>query len=359
MDERLEQLTNQILATKKITQEALEKKVAEKLSSLGGLISEEGALHIVANDLGIALGTTPAPTSKLKDVLAGMKNVSVIVKVLRKYELRTFGQDGKGKVGSLFVGDETGFMRLTFWNDKTTYFETIAEGDVVEIQSAYSKENNDRVELHMGNTSHCIVNPEGKTVTVKERAAPEETPIKKIGDIDENDTFVQILATIVQAFPPRYFERTIDGKSTTNYVMNIQIDDESGNLRATLWKEQLLALLKKTDEEVLAMQDNADAWKAITDDLLGTIISARARVKINEQFNTKELVLYNVNPEPKPPLTASNAAEQSKTSAVTDSATTQKPKKEDQTPSPEQVTEELIGDDDEELLSIDDIDELD
>ncbi len=355
MDERLKQITAQILATGKITKEELDKKVEEKLESLGGLISQEGAVHIIANDLGVSLGSAPTQMSKLKDVLAGMRNVTVLAKVLRKYEQRTFGQDGKGKVGSLFIGDETGFMRLTFWNEKTDYLTKINEGDIIEVQSAYSKENNNRVELHMGNSSHCIINPEGKTVVVKERMSEAETPTKKIEDIADTDTFVQILATIVQVFDPRYFERTSNGKTTTNYVMNILLDDNTGNMRATLWKEQLQVLLSKSDDEILQLQDDADSWENIKTDLLGRIISARARVKINEQYNTKELVLYNVNLNPKPPEnkstkeTLEKTPVQKKESSPSDTTS-------DDVPTPEAVTEELIGDDDEELLSIEDID---
>ncbi|MCF7798742.1 hypothetical protein K9M74_02460 [Candidatus Woesearchaeota archaeon] len=386
MDERLKQITTQILASGKITEEELKTKVDEKLKSLGGLISEEGAVHIIANDLGVSLGSAPAQTVKLKDVLAGMRNVTTLVKVLRKYEVRMFGQDGKGQVGSLFVGDDSGFMRLTFWNDKTDYLAKVNEGDILEVQSAYSKENNDRIELHMGNASHIIVNPEGKTVDVPLRAAQQEAPNKKIGDIADSDTFVQVLGTIVQAFDPRYFERTTDGKTTTNYVMNLLLDDQTGNMRATVWKEQLQTLLTLSDEEILKIRDDADSWEQIKTDLLGRIIGARARVKINEQYNTKELVLYNIEANPKPPETTQETPDTtgSQKESLEATSTSEKDKevkpdvavkntkqdasedksKQEETPpavkeelpTAENVTEELIGDEDEELLSIDDID---
>lgn len=378
MDERLKQITNQILASGKITQEELTQKIEEKLKSLGGLISEEGAVHIIANDLGLSLGSAPAQSVKLKDVLAGMRNVTVLAKVLRKYEARTFGEDNKGKVGNLFIGDDSGFMRLTFWNDKTEYHEKIQEGDVIEVQSAYSKENNGRVELHMGNTSHVIINPEGKTVDVKERTMQTEAPRKKIGDIADDDTFVYVLGTIVQAFDPRYFERTINGQPTTNYVMNILLDDNTGNIRSTIWKEQLQSLLDKKDEEILAIREDTEAWEQIKTDLLGQIIEARARVKTNEQYNTKELVLYNIKRDPQPPTSedddsyqTSNTVKQDEPQkkdfskeATTDSSSSsseESPAKKtasttEDVPSVEEVTEEMVDDTDEELLSIDDID---
>jgi ssDNA-binding replication factor A large subunit len=164
----MEQLVQKILETGKITKADLDEKVQGKLNSLGGLISEEGALHIIANELGVQLESTPSASQvKVQDVSAGMRNVQILVKVIKKYELRTFGPDGSGKVASAYVGDETGALRLTFWNDKTTFFDQINEGDVLDIQNAYSRENNSRVEIHMGNNSNCAINPEGKSVETK------------------------------------------------------------------------------------------------------------------------------------------------------------------------------------------------
>ncbi len=373
----MEQLVQKILETGKITKADLDEKVQGKLNSLGGLISEEGALHIIANELGVPLSSTPAAADvKVKDVTAGMRNVSVLVKVLKKYELRTFGPDGSGKVASAYVGDETGALRLTFWNDKTSYFDTFNEGDVVEVQQAYSRENNNRVELHMGNSSNCVINPEGKTVEVQNRA-PTENPEKKLQDISEEDSFVQITATIVQVYDPRFFpvdpttnKRVADdqltGNESYNYVMNIFLDDSTSNMRATLWKEQIQQLLDMSHEEIIAVKDDSQKMEEIKTDLLGRIISARARVKKNEAYNNIELVLYGVNPNPQPKTASApssspvvEAKEEIKKEEVVVATTSTAAS----TPAVEapmttsSVSEELLEDGDEELLSIDDLDD--
>lgn len=379
----MEQLVQKILETGKITKADLEEKVQGKLDSLGGLISEEGALHIIANELGISMNSTPSSDVKVQDVTAGMRSVTVLVKVLKKYELRTFGPEGNGKVASAYVGDETGALRLTFWNDKTDYFDKLQEGDVVEVQQAYSRENNSRVELHMGNASHCVINPAGKSVETQSRT-PTENPEKKLQDINEDDAFVNITATIVQVYDPRFFavdphtnkrvhDDELTGNETYNYVMNIFLDDSTHNMRASLWKEQIQQLLDMSDEEILAIKDDQDKLEEIKTDLLGRIISARARVKKNEAYNNLELVLYGVNPNPKAPTSTSSSTETSKSapeSVVKKEApvvekAVETPAKEapvavasESFDSTSDVTEELLGDDDEELLSIDDIDDM-
>jgi hypothetical protein len=140
--------------------------------------------------------------------------------------------------------------------------------------------------------------------------------------------------------------------------MNIFLDDSTSNLRASLWKEQIQQLLDMSNEEILAIKDNTDKLEEIKTDLLGRIISARARVKKNEAYNNLELVLYGVNPNPKPSTSPSTPSVEEKKEtpqvapvqeAVVAASVAEV--------SASTVTEELLGDDDEELLSIDDIDD--
>lgn len=380
--DNISQLIEKITASNKISEEDLKRKIKEKMDSLGSLISEEGAAHIIANELGVALHSAAAAAeTKLNELHSSMKNVTVLVKVLKKYDIRTFGEDGK--VGNLFVGDETGFSRITFWNDKTKYLEGIQEGDILLIQNAYTKENNGRIEIHMGNSSNCVVNPKGRTVEVKERQESQaEAQEKKLQDITDKDTFVNITATIVQVYDPRFFESCPvckkrmreesgvfacpeHGNQTPsyNYVMNLFLDDGSDNMRATLWKEQILQLFKKTEDDILAIKDDSDKLEEAKTDLLGKIIRARARVRVNEQYNNKELVLYQIDMDPNPlnselkqEKTVSNEGiAEAKKETVAETKTSSESKAEELTES--NVSEELFNEDDEELLSIDDLEE--
>ncbi|MFP4118451.1 MAG: OB-fold nucleic acid binding domain-containing protein [Candidatus Woesearchaeota archaeon] len=390
MTEDIEQLKNKIVESGSLTKDQVEDKLKEKLSSLGGLISEEGALHIIANENGIKLGKSPSSELKLKDVLTGMRNVTVVAKVLRKYEPRTFGQNNDGKVASLFMGDDTGFMRLTFWNDKVeNIFNKISENDVLEVQHAYSRENNGYVELHMGNSSNCIINPEGKTVTVKERSSTsQDTPEKKLKDVTENDDRLAVTATIVQAYDPRFFESCPEcGKRlqtegekyvcrqhgeqepTYNYVMNIFLDDGTDNMRGTVWKRQVNQLLAMEEEAVIKLKDDKDRLEEVKTDLLGTIIKAKGRVKKNTVYNNLELVLFEIDVNPDPNKIAAEESKQQASTDKTDTSsqtrsspeekqesTTQKTESTAKKQSDNSLSEESLADDDD-LPSIDDIDE--
>ena len=361
------EIIQQILDSGKITQEELDKKIDEKMKALSGLISQEGAAHIVAGELGIQTDRTASSNAevKLKDLTPTMKSVHVFGKVLKKYELRIFGEDHAGKVGSLLMGDETGLSRLTFWNDKCQYFDEIQEGDIIEVQNAYAKENNGRVELHMGNSSNCILNPEGKSIVVAQKQEYKEE-IKRIKEITANDTYVDVMATIVQVYDPRFFETcptcnkrmqiANEGKFSCaehglqepafNYVMNIFLDDGSDNIRATLWKEQIQQLLNLSDEEIIKLKDDASKIEEIKNDLLGKIVKIRAKVKNNEAFNQLELVIYKIDSNPQPieekPIISTPNKESKKAS-------------EEAPQSQSSTTEEMMGE--EEIFDIEDLED--
>src|SRR3989338_7421691 len=91
-----------------LTKQVLEAKIQAKLDSLSVFISKEGAAHIIAHELGVKLFEQFTGQLKIKNILAGMRTVETLGKVLQVYEIREFKTDKReGKVGSFLLGDET------------------------------------------------------------------------------------------------------------------------------------------------------------------------------------------------------------------------------------------------------------
>ncbi len=298
-----------------LSEEEIRKKISDKVSQLYGLVSEEGAAHIIANEYGIKVFDVSGEL-KLKDVLIGMKSVDVVGKVTRKYELREFNTEKrKGKVANLMIADETASMRVVFWNDKTDDFTQIKEDDVIKIKGAYVRDNMGRKELHLGDNSKLIINPEGIVINAKEKKDYDK---KHISELTEGMT-AEILGTIVQVFDIRFFEvcpncnkrlRLKEDqfaceehgviKPKYNYVMNVFLDDGTGNIRVTLWKQQTQRLLKQDDEAVLILKEFPDKYEHFKTDLLGEQIKVLGTVKNNLSGRvefTADLVFVDLNPE--------------------------------------------------------------
>jgi len=198
----LPEIIAKIKETTSLSDAEIKQKIRQKLDTLSGLISEEGAAHIIANELGVKLIQLSGPL-QVKNVLAGMRNVEVSGKVLRKYELREFAKDGReGKVASFIIGDETGVIRIVLWNEQADHFNTLKEGDIVKILSGYVRENNGRKEIQLNQNSRLILNPKDVTINIINR----ESVRKQISGLVETDADVEVLATIVQVYDLRFFE---------------------------------------------------------------------------------------------------------------------------------------------------------
>lgn len=300
-----------------LSQEDVEAKINDKLKQLSGLVSKEGAAHIIANELGVKL---VEPGGKIKDIYAGMRNVEVNAKVQQVYEVRDFSrQDGStGKVGNFLVGDETGVMRVVCWGDKTDIIPDLEPGKIVRLIGGLCRENQGRCEIHLGENSRCVMNPNGIEIgEVKQKK--QETIRKEIKDLAENDENIEILGTIVQVFDPRFYEvcpecnkRIKDnngefaclkhGKVNPDYayVANVFLDDGTENIRCVLFRKQAEMLFNKSPEEMQAFRTSPESFEALKTEMLGNIVKLVGRVKKNDFFDRLEFTAQLVFPEPDP-----------------------------------------------------------
>jgi len=311
----IKDIISKIVTHSGMTESEVQQKIKAKIEQLYGLVSEEGAAHIIANEFGIKLFEVSGDL-KIKDIMIGMKSVDINGKVLRKYELREFNTEKrKGKVANLMIGDETGTVRVVFWNDKTNDFTQIKEEDILKIKGAYVRDNSGRKELHLGDNSHIIINPANITINTRER---KEYAKKHIKDL-EDGVSAEIVGTILQVFDVKFFEvcpkcnkrlRLRDDQFACdehgvqqpiyNYVLNVYLDDGTGNIRTIFWKQQSQRLLKLTDKEFDLIRINPESFEKYKTDMLGVQIkvlgSAKNTIMNRLEFNA-EIVFTDLNPE--------------------------------------------------------------
>lgn len=314
----LEQIIQRITESKGISEDEVKEKIDQKLKQLSGLISKEGAAHIIANELGVKLFETSGKM-QIKSVCAGMRNVDVLGKVVEKYEVRQFESSrGPGKVGSILLGDETGIIRVVFWNDQADKLENINKDDTLKLQSGYVRENNNRIEIQLNDRSKVMVNPPGEKVeSVKSRQAASSR--KSINELDEQDQNVEILGTVVQVFDPRFFEvcpecgkraRSKDDgfycdthqkvEPNYSYVLNAFLDDGTENIRAVFFRNQAERLCGLSQDEFLKIKDTPSTFETVKTELLGNIVKLIGRVTKNQMFDRFEFIVNQVYSEVDP-----------------------------------------------------------
>lgn len=171
-----------------------------------------------------------ASSQKIKNIKDGMGDLNLTGKVLEVSEIRTFQRkDGSGgKVGNLLIGDETGTLRVTLWDEKTDFLNQLEYGDTVELINAYARENafTQKVELQIGNRS--IIRKSEKQVEYEEVLTP-------VADIKADMNNVNISGRVLDISEVRTFEKK-DGSA--GRVANVLLGDSTGKIRLTIWDEK-------------------------------------------------------------------------------------------------------------------------
>ena len=165
----------------------------------------------------------------IADITADMYNINIFGKVLEISEVRTFEKkDGSpGRVGNLLLGDATGKIRVSLWDEKTDILEEVNIDETVEVLHAYSQENtfSQQVELNLG--ARGVIRKSGKTVEYREK-------FTDIADIIPGKSY-SVQGKVSEIGDLREFERE-DG--TESAVSNLELKDETGSIKLTLWGDQ-------------------------------------------------------------------------------------------------------------------------
>ena len=297
----------------------IEDRVEKKLKQLSGLISKEGAAHIVANELGVKIFEPLSGRLQIKNILTGMRYVETVGKVLQVYELREFANETRsGKVASVLIGDETGAIRVVLWGSQADNVTNLGRGFIVKIIGGYVRESNGRKEIHLNDRSQLIINPKGESIN----EVAVEAGIgnrKEIKNISETDNEVELLGTIVQVFDIRYYEIcprcSKRAKQTTElfvcsehgnvipayaYVLNTILDDGTETIRCVFFRNQVEKLLNMSQEQVLKFKQEPAEFEAVKNELPGTMAKLNGRVNKNSLFDRLEFIVQHVDINPNP-----------------------------------------------------------
>ena len=170
--------------------------------------------------------TTRTEPLKISEVRADMGDIHILARVLDPGTVREFSRrDGSvGLVRSVILGDSSGKIRLTLWNEKAEI--DLAEGDALEVTNALSRERYGSVEVQAG--GYSVVKKSDVPVEYQEKMT--QVSDLAAGSICSISGFVSGLGEV------REFERD-DG--TVGRVANIYVSDGTGRVRVALWNDQV------------------------------------------------------------------------------------------------------------------------
>ncbi len=153
-----EALADELLRSRpELTREELTKRIAEKKETIGaGYLTDQGALFLVAGELGVSLQRTISSDLSLKDLHVGANDITVVARVLGIYPVSTYQKKdgGSGRYRRLTLFDNDRSARLTVWDEKVDDPERL--GLTIEapvrVVNGYVKQGLDgKPNLNLGN----------------------------------------------------------------------------------------------------------------------------------------------------------------------------------------------------------------
>ena len=302
LNQTYDEIIQKIVDSTSLPRQEIEDKIQKKVDSLQGMVSKDGAAHIIGNELKVKLVDFSPRKLKIEEIIPGMNAITLTAKVINISPVRDFqSKNRSGKVVSLLIADETGSLRMVIWDETIiSKISQLSENDIIKLQNGYSKDNNGFKEIHLGNRSQLIINPEDEKIG--EVKLQIKSTRKNIMDLKDNE-FAELVGTVVQVFEPRTYDACPECNKKVflegeNYIcemhgkiipkkspiLNIFFDDGSSNIRAVLFRENAESLIK----------NNLDNFEELKKDLLGKQLIISGRAVRNLMFDRTEFTINSV-----------------------------------------------------------------
>ena len=244
---------NKIIEDTGLTRKEIQNLVGDKKNELKGLISEEGALFIIAKELGVDIKSENKELLKdidisITDITQNMKNMTLFGRIKEIYNTNNFKKnDGtNGFVGSFLLHDSTGDARIVLWDDQVKIFNepNFENNELVKIINGNAKKGRyGDIEIHVGRYGKVILSPDD----VDYKKYPKISfKLININDINLNLKSILLEGKVIQISPIREFIKKDGGSGRVN---SLTLLDSTGSIRITFWNEDIekLSTLKVND----------------------------------------------------------------------------------------------------------------
>ena len=223
-----------------LTREDVERMIQSKKKSAGGLLTDDGAAHIVAVELGIKLFDVEEFKTgvTIKDLVGNLDDVSVTGRVLVVFPVKSFiRSDGsEGKVSRLLITDKTGVISVVLWDEKaiTVSHNQLSSNHIVRISHGYVRRGLDNeLELNVGKNGSVTVSPPGVNASDYPEA---ESFFKKISELNVRDKYLNLVGVLSKLSSITTFKRP---SGDEGQVLRVRLTDETGRVSLVLWGDKV------------------------------------------------------------------------------------------------------------------------
>jgi len=174
------------------------------------------------------------------------EEIDVVGRIVNVYEPSEFNRDDgtTGKVRTVEIGDGTGIIRTSFWDDKADMAFNV--GDSIKLENARTRLGNYNMDLSIGRPAKIVKpNPEEmKDIPDIKDIEDSIYSSKTISELNEGENNVRMVGRVINIYDPNEFQRS-DG--TKGVVRTVEIADGTGVIRASFWDEKTETALNVGD----------------------------------------------------------------------------------------------------------------
>ena len=226
-----------------ISAEDVRELIDEKKRKIGaGYLTDQGALFLVAADLGVSFENNQSAQSSIKDLYIGANDVNLTARVLtifpiKRYTKRDTNEEIQNR--TLTIYDKGSSIKLRLWDQHVSFPEDndVKPGDLIKISHGYTKSGFDNKPfINLG--SKGIIE---KSSSNTDNDYNDNLEIPSIDSIaktvdDIKEPVDNIIVTGVISSNPRV-SRYVNFRSEPGKSLHISLsnDEESKTLRAIIW----------------------------------------------------------------------------------------------------------------------------
>ena len=184
------------------------RRVEDKKRTVGaGYLTDQGALFLVAGELGVSLRREEASSDlSIKDLYIGANDVTVVARVLAIYPVATYNRKdgGTGKYRRLALFDGKSSVRLTVWEEGLEQLDELAlkVDTPVRVTNAYVKQGLDgKPTLNLGRRGRIQTLVDDKTAA---KLPSLSAVIQKLPALNKEEQFIALDCLI--SSEPRFSE---------------------------------------------------------------------------------------------------------------------------------------------------------
>ncbi len=243
-----ETLIGELLQQKpEVSREEVLRRIEDKKRTVGaGYLTDQGALFLVAGELGVSLRKENASSDMtIKDLYIGANDVTVVARVLAVYPEATYNRKdgGKGKYQRLALFDGRNSVRLTVWEEGLEQVSKLGlQVDTpVRVASAYVKQGLDgRPNLNLGKRGRIEIVVDEKTYA---KFPSISAVVQKVPKLTKEEQFVAVECVVTSE--PRYSE-FVRSDGSEGSLFQFGVAGEGGReTRVVIWSPTAQPELKQ------------------------------------------------------------------------------------------------------------------